>query len=126
MSEINCKFCGNTKPSITGRSIECYTEEARDECLNWKEMRGKQRNPKEAVDHPQHYGGDTPFEVIKVLRNWLTPEEYIGFLRGNYIKYLARFHMKGGLEDLRKANWYLNKHIENMEEKKRGGDGPPK
>ncbi len=97
---------------IPGRSIECYTEKARDECLNWKEEQ------EEKVNHPQHYGGDTPFEVIKVLSHWLSPEEYIGFLRGNYIKYLARFHMKGGLEDLRKANWYLNKHIENMEEKK--------
>ncbi len=62
MSEINCKFCGNTKSSIPGRSIECYTERARDECLNWKE--------RELISHPIHYGGkDNPFEVIKVRRN---------------------------------------------------------
>lgn len=59
------------------------------------------------VDHPSHYGGkDNPYEVIKVLEAWLTPDEYIGFLKGNAIKYLARHRQKGGDEDLRKAEWY--------------------
>ena len=45
----------------------------------------------EAVDHPAHYGGkDNPYEVIKVLEAWLTPEEFAGFLKGNVIKYQAR------------------------------------
>lgn len=61
----------------------------------------------ESVNHPTHYGGeDSPHEVIKVLRAWLTPQEYAGFLKGNAIKYLARHRDKGGLEDLRKAEWY--------------------
>ena len=62
-----------------------------------------------AVDHPQHYGGaENPYEVIKVLQAWLTPEEYVGFLKGNALKYNARHRQKGGLEDLRKAQWYQN------------------
>ncbi len=60
----------------------------------------------EEVDHPQHYGGDTLYEVIKVLKVWLTPEEYIGFLKGNTIKYLARERKKGGSTDIAKAKWY--------------------
>lgn len=61
----------------------------------------------EAVDHPQHYGGaDNPYEVIKVLRAWLTRDEYLGFLKGNSLKYLARHRQKGGDEDLRKSQWY--------------------
>lgn len=66
----------------------------------------------ERVNHPQHYGGaDNPYEVIKVLRAWLTPEEYRGFLKGNVIKYEARARDKGGLEDYRKAKWYQDELV---------------
>lgn len=38
----------------------------------------------DAVEHPAHYGGkDDVYETIKVLRRWLTPEQYAGFLLGN-------------------------------------------
>ncbi len=70
----------------------------------------------ETVNHPQHYGGDTPYETIKVLKEWLTAEEFRGFLRGNTIKYLSRAGKKGhALEDLKKALWYLAKEIENTD-----------
>ena len=63
---------------------------------------------KEAVDHPAHYGGDTVYETIKVLKAWLTPEEYRGFLKGNAIKYLSRAGKKGSAEeDQKKAEWYI-------------------
>lgn len=62
---------------------------------------------KEEVNHPDHYGGENnPYEVIKVLRAWLTPDEYRGFLKGNSLKYLARHRSKGGNKDLEKAEWY--------------------
>ncbi|KAJ8135477.1 hypothetical protein OY671_011310 [Metschnikowia pulcherrima] len=65
-----------------------------------------------AVDHPQHYGGaENPYEVIKVSQAWLTPEEYVGFLKGNALKYNARHRQKGGLEDSRKAQWYQNELV---------------
>ena len=61
----------------------------------------------EAVNHPQHYGGDTIYETIKVLEAWLTPEQFIGFCRGNAIKYLSRAGKNGDcIEDLNKAEFY--------------------
>ena len=64
------------------------------------------------VNHPGHYGGaDNPYETIKVLRAWLTPEEYVGFLKGNALKYLSRHRQKGGDEDLRKAQWYQDRLV---------------
>lgn len=68
----------------------------------------------ETVDHPAHYGGDTPYEVIKVLASWMTPEEFAGFCLGNVIKYVSRAGKKtGGVdEDLRKARWYLDYYLE--------------
>lgn len=70
----------------------------------------------ETVDHPSHYGGaDDPFEVIKVLEAWLTPDEFVGFLKGNVIKYEARARHKNGIEDLKKAQWYQNYLVQFME-----------
>ena len=64
------------------------------------------------VNHPGHYGGaDNPYETIKVLEAWLTPEEFAGFLKGNALKYLSRHRQKGGDEDLRKAQWYQDRLV---------------
>lgn len=41
----------------------------------------------------------------------MTKEEFRGFLKGNAIKYLARCNLKGGLQDLMKAQHYLEKLI---------------
>lgn len=76
-------------------------------------MTNNQSKP-EAVNHPAHYGGDTTYEVIKVLEAWLTHDEFIGFCKGNAIKYQARHRAKGGNEDLKKAEWYgqyLNEYV---------------
>lgn len=62
----------------------------------------------EQVQHPAHYGGkENPFEVIKVLEAWLTREEFIGFLKGNVIKYQARARLKNSeAQDYEKAAYY--------------------
>jgi hypothetical protein len=60
----------------------------------------------EQVDHPDHYGGDTDYEVIKVLRAW-DLEMAKGFCWGNLIKYTARADKKENeLQDREKAQWY--------------------
>ena len=50
----------------------------------------------------------------------MTPDEVVGFYKGNVIKYLTRFKEKNGLEDLRKARVYLTRLIgfESVDEKK--------
>jgi hypothetical protein len=53
-----------------------------------------------------HYRRLTP-QPVELLKCWLTPEEFKGFLRGNIIKYLARYQYKGGVQDLEKAKQYL-------------------
>lgn len=62
----------------------------------------------DSVDHPSHYGGDTVYETIKVLEAWLPREQFIGFLRGNIIKYQSRADKKDGIEAYNKATWYSN------------------
>ena len=46
------------------------------------------------------------------MEAWMTTEMFIGYLRGNVIKYIARCDKKGGIEDMRKAAHYLDKLIE--------------
>jgi hypothetical protein len=57
------------------------------------------------VNNPEHYNkGD--IECIDGIEAMLTKEEFIGYLRGNSLKYRWRFPYKNGVEDLKKAEWY--------------------
>jgi hypothetical protein len=60
------------------------------------------------VNSPKHYTEDKEFEVIDVIRDWLTPEEFRGYIKGNNIKYIARERLKNGDEDIKKTIFYLN------------------
>jgi hypothetical protein len=46
------------------------------------------------------------------MEAWMSKEEFVGYLRGNVIKYTARCNKKGGIEDLKKARHYLDKLLE--------------
>lgn len=53
------------------------------------------------------------------MEDWMTTEQFQGYLLGNAIKYLSRFNAdapgKGGVADLKKARHYLDRMIESME-----------
>jgi hypothetical protein len=66
------------------------------------------------VDRPVHYG-QGEIECIDYIEDFLTKEEYIGYLRGNIAKYLHRWRYKNGVEDLKKAEWYGGRLIKYME-----------
>ena len=67
------------------------------------------------VNSPAHYGSGR-IECIEYIEDFLTTEEFIGYLRGNIAKYLHRFRYKNGIEDLKKAEWYLGRLTEVMED----------
>ena len=59
---------------------------------------------------PNHYNmAITPLEYIEANN--------INFTIGNVIKYVSRYENKNGLEDLKKAQWYLSHVIDNLEGK---------
>lgn len=60
------------------------------------------------VNHPDHYTAGA-IECIDAIAAAMTPEEFRGYLRGNAFKYLWRYRMKGGVESLQKAQWYLDR-----------------
>lgn len=64
------------------------------------------------VEHPGHYIVNG-FEVIDIIEAF-----GLDYLEGNVAKYLFRWRKKNGLEDLKKAAWYLNRLVAREEGKK--------
>lgn len=64
----------------------------------------------EAVNHPAHYGGDTTYEVVKVIEAWGLDKDAYLF---NTVKYIARAGKKHDdvVQDLEKARFYLDRRI---------------
>tara|TARA_R110000772_G_scaffold64044_1_gene143209 strand:- start:136 stop:387 length:252 start_codon:yes stop_codon:yes gene_type:complete len=79
----------------------------------WKEMVSDFDS--DMVNHPPHYGTGS-IECIDYIEDFLTEEEYIGYLRGNIAKYLHRWRYKNGIEDLKKAQWYGNRLMKVVED----------
>lgn len=68
------------------------------------------------INHPSHYETGQ-FECIDVMIETQGVEAVKGFCKCNAFKYLYRANRKNGLEDMKKAIWYLNKYVE-LEERK--------
>ncbi len=66
------------------------------------------------VNKPAHYrqGG---VECIEAIEASMSREEFQGYLKGNLEKYIWRYRHKNGIEDLRKARWYLDRLIASVE-----------
>jgi hypothetical protein len=66
------------------------------------------------VNHPDHYAsGD--IECIDAMQAQASAEEFQGHLRLNVVKYMWRFRQKGGVQSLKKARWYLDRLIAELE-----------
>ena len=73
------------------------------------------KKTKEAVNHPDHYNSGS-IETIDAIEDWGFGQ---GFNLGNAIKYISRANHKNDcVEDLKKANWYLNREIQRLEKLK--------
>ena len=65
------------------------------------------------VNHPDHYNAGK-IEVIDAIEDW-----GLDFIEGNVVKYITRAKHKGNtLGDLRKARWYLDYRIAELNDKK--------
>ena len=83
------------------------------ENMNGQEIFTGQYGIKEDVDmvnHPPHYN-KYGVECIEAIKS-ATGEGFEYYLQGNVIKYLWRYRYKNGIEDLKKANWYLELMME--------------
>lgn len=72
------------------------------------------------VNHPQHYISKNGIETIDVIQAFT--EDLSGIEAtdtGNIVKYISRWKKKNGLEDLKKARWYLDHLIAHVEKEDR-------
>lgn len=93
----NCKWGG-----VAGSRIDFFKFMGEVE-------RGKDVCP-DNVNHPNHYTGK--YECIDVMVETQGIEAAKNFCTCNAFKYLWRHDKKNGVEDVKKAAWYLNKFIE--------------
>ena len=64
------------------------------------------------VENPDHYNTGS-IEAIEAIKASMPSEQFFGYLKGNVMKYLWRYDYKEKpVEDLRKADWYLNRLID--------------
>lgn len=71
---------------------------------------------KDNINHPDHYKTENGLETIDVIEAFtegLQGGEATN--TGNILKYMCRWKKKNGLEDLKKAQWYLNRLINSVE-----------
>lgn len=128
----DCTTCKHhaDKKSIDDVSDRCYPCVYREAALgyypNWERIEeeddaGWQGYDKivymkqDNVNHPNHYktGG---IETIDYIRAKLGDEGTVAYCMGNVMKYTSRWQDKNGLEDLKKAAWYLDYAINILEQ----------
>jgi hypothetical protein len=99
------------KKETNGRVVSVLTPNARmsKALFSNPPQRGRQDN----VNHPPHYkvGGIETIDFIEA--------KSLSYNLGNVVKYITRADHKGNtLEDLKKAQWYLNREVQTMEKSK--------
>jgi len=72
-------------------------------------------NTYDPVNNPKHYASKM-IQPIDVVKDWFkTVDPFIAYCLGNSLKYICRHSDKNGVEDLKKAQWYLKRAIEELE-----------
>lgn len=80
-------------------------------CLVLSEGESDSTSTNNNVNHPSHYETGN-FECIDVMIETQGKEAVMDFCICNAFKYIYRHNNKNGIEDIKKAKWYLDKYIE--------------
>lgn len=116
---------------ITTDSESLQVEKPFDACMNppvdpVRDLLATPLNKEEVedvVNHPSHYESGK-FECIEVMEEALGYDAVRDFCICNAFKYLYRHKRKNGYEDIKKAQWYINKYVDMTEEAKENGLTP--
>lgn len=79
-------------------------------------MRHAEYTKPDNVNHPSHYKSESGLEAIDVIKAFTSDlKGFEATHTGNILKYVLRWKHKNGIEDLKKAQWYLNDLIKELE-----------
>ena len=97
------------------KHIEYMRKKAKEMEEKTKEQKVKYLSGKkdDMVNHPPHYN-KAGIETIQAIKA-MTDKGFEFYLQGNIMKYLWRYRYKNGVEDLKKAQWYLTELIDVVE-----------
>lgn len=116
----DCILCDDTgywvnEPKMTFK-CRCGAPKMKYETI--KELEKHHKNEEDVVNHPPHYNhNEHGVECIDAIQASMTAVEFRGYLKGNALKYQWRYGYKDKpLEDLQKAQWYLNRLIKEVDE----------
>lgn len=107
-----CKTCGfvvgyGVKRKAPSRCMVCEGQKY----INVDPQPKPNMNFEDKVHQPSHYTAGQ-IEVIDYIKDKLTTDKYVGYCVGNVLKYVSRYELKNGVEDLEKAAVYLKWAIE--------------
>lgn len=92
-------------------AVESFKELIKEPSIMSPYYREEGAHLSDNVNSPKHYSTGR-FECIEVMEEALGTEAVKGFCLCNAFKYIYRCRNKNGLEDIKKADWYLKKLIE--------------
>lgn len=107
--ELCCYNMKKEEKDMDGMCPGCPDDRTLEERLNDACKEGCFDAKPDNVNHPAHYISNNGIETIDVIEAFT--EELKGmeaFCTANVIKYISRWKKKNGVEDLKKARWYLN------------------
>lgn len=106
--KLETSYCGNGCLVVASEPVD-FGKESEDK-------EDKEEPTSDNVNHPNHYKTKNGLETIQVIEAFTDGLEGIEATdTGNVIKYICRWKKKNGLEDLKKAQWYLNHLINHVE-----------
>lgn len=105
-SQNPCNICGSS-----GKAYDKFQPKPTPPEQPTKPPMPPANPPKDEINHPDRYAGGK-FECIEVMADVFGKEAVKDFCLLNAFKYIWRQEKKGGVEDVKKAVWYLNKYIE--------------
>ena len=111
-----CMF-GDMSDDMLDKCYNWYKEIDQAACENAEDSCCDKESNVDMVNHPAHYtqGGIECIDALKAATVSKTGIEAV--CTANAIKYLWRYEEKNGIEDVKKAKWYIDRLIKELEEK---------
>lgn len=97
--EMPCRMCKGTAVPGHGDEYDDF----------WTPCEAKPEN--DVINHPSHYTQGS-IECIEAMEAAFGAAELATYCKIAAFKYIWRCELKNGSEDIKKAIWYLNKHLE--------------
>ena len=105
----NCVYQAREENGVLKVSFACVDCRENDFYKNFKRK-------EDMVNHPEHYKTESGLETIDVIKAFTEDLNGIeAVCTANVIKYICRWKKKNGIEDLKKAEWYLKYLIKAIE-----------